>query len=180
MEGSEPAKDVPVVLDDGTIVTTNEDGLFRFSRVSEGRHTVTLAVNQLPADYDPGPKPEVAIEVKARQAATAELSVTPLVSFTGRIIGPDGTALDGVIVKLLSTDRYTTPTPEGRFGFYNLREGEYDVVIDSKSLPEFGVLDRITAHVSLSRGIPAEELTFHLSIQKPDKPIRRSFEKKQE
>jgi hypothetical protein len=180
LEGSQPAKGVPVVLDDGTIVTTNEDGLFRFSRVSEGRHTVTLAVNQLPADYDPGPKPEVAIEVKARQASTAELSVTPLVSFTGRIIGPDGAALDGVIVKLLSKDRYTTPTPEGRFGFYNLREGEYDVVIDPKSLPEFGVLDRITAHVSLSRGIPAEELTFHLSILRPEKPIRRVFEKQQE
>ena len=180
LEGSEPAKGVPVVLDDGRVVTTNEAGLFRFSRVSEGRHTVTLAVNQLPADYDPGPKPEAAIEVKARQVANAELSVTPLVSFTGRIIGPDGTALDGVIVKLLSTDRYTTPTPEGRFGFYNLREGEYDVVIDPKSLPEFGVLDGITAHVSISRGAPAEELAFHLSIQKPEKPIRRVFEKQQE
>ncbi|HTA67681.1 MAG TPA: hypothetical protein VK776_05365 [Bryobacteraceae bacterium] len=180
LEGNEPAKNVPVVLDDGTIVTTNDDGLFRFSRVSEGRHTVALAVNQLPADYDPGAKPEAAIEVKARQVATVELSVTPLVSFTGRILGPDGTALDGVIVKLLTTNRYTTPTPEGRFGFYNLREGEYDVAIDPKSLPEFGLLDRIAAHVSISRGTPAEELTFHLSIQKPEKPIRRVFEKKQE
>jgi hypothetical protein len=82
-------------------------------------------------------------------------------------------------VKLLPTDRYTTPTPEGRFGFYNLREGEYDVAIDPKSLPEFGTLDRITAHVSLRRGAPAEELAFHLAVQKPEKPIRRTFEKQQ-
>src|ERR1700693_359286 len=175
LEGSEPAKGVAVVLDDGRVVTTNEGGLFRFSRVAEGRHTVTLAVNQLPADYDPGSKPEAVIEVKARQVANADLSVTPLLSFTGRIIGPDGTALDGVIVKLLSTDRYTTPTPEGRFGFYNLREGEYDVAIDPKSLPEFGALDRIAAHVSISRGVPAEELPFHISIQKQENDVRLVF-----
>ena len=176
LDGSDPAKGVPVVLDDGTIVTTNEDGLFRFSRVAEGRHRVSLAVNQLPADYDPGPTSEVTIDVKARHVTNAELSVTPLVSFSGRVIGPDGTALDGVIVKLLSTDRYTTPTPEGRFGFYNLREGEYDLVIDPKSLPEFGVLDRIAVHVSITSGIPTAEITFHLSIQKPEKPIHRIFE----
>jgi hypothetical protein len=180
LDGSDPAKGVPVVLDDGTIVTTNDEGLFRFSRVAEGLHRVSLAVNQLPADYDPGPTPEVTIDVKARRVANAELSVTPLVSFSGRIMAPDGTALDGVIVKLLSTDRYTTPTPEGRFGFYNLREGEYDVAIDPKTLPEFGVLDRITAHASITGGMPTEELIFHLSVQKPEKPIHRSFEKQQQ
>jgi hypothetical protein len=176
LEGSDPAKGVPVVLDDGTIVTTNDDGLFRFSRVAEGRHRVSLAVNQLPADYDPGPTSEVTIDVKARRVTNAELTVTPLVSFSGRIVGPDGTPLDGVIVKLLSTSRYTTPSPDGRFGFYNLREGEYDVAIDPKSLPEFGLLDRIAAHISISSGIPGEELIFRLSIQKPEKPIHRSFE----
>ena len=179
LEGSQPARGVPVVLEDGRIVTTNDDGLFRFSRVAEGRHTVSLAVNQLPADYDPGATPEATIEVKARRVTNAELSVTPLVNFSGQIIASDGTKLDGVIVKLLETDRYTTPTPDGRFGFYNLREGEYDVAIDPKSLPEFGVPDRIAAHVSVKRGVPIEELTFHLSIQKPEKVIHRSFEKKQ-
>jgi hypothetical protein len=179
LDGSDPARGVPVVLDDGTLATTNEVGQFRFSRVAEGRHTVSLAVNQLPADYDPGTTPTATIEVKARRVASAELNVTPLVFFSGKIVGPDGTALDGVIVKILSTERYTTPTPEGRFAFYNLREGEYDVVIDPKSLPEFGVLDRITAHVSLASGIPADELTFRLSVQKPEKPIHRGFEKQQ-
>jgi hypothetical protein len=179
LEGSGPAKGVPVVLDDGTVVTTNEDGLFRFSRVAEGRHRVSLAVNQLPADYDPGATAEATVDIRPRRVSNAELNVIPLVAFTGRIIGPDGTAVDGVIVKLLETDRYTTPTPEGRFGFYNLREGEYDVAIDPKSLPEFGVLDRIAAHVSVHRGVPAEEITFHLTIQKPEKPIRRVFDRQE-
>ena len=169
-----------MVLDDGRIVTSNENGLFRFSRVAEGPHTVSLAVNQLPADYDPGATQESNIDVKARRVANAELSVTPLVSLSGRIIGPNGIALDSVIVKLLPADRYTTPTPDGAFGFYNLREGEYDVVINPKSLPEFGILDRVNAHVILNRGVPAEQLTFHLSVEKPEKPIHRSFEKQQQ
>jgi hypothetical protein len=61
-----------------------------------------------------------------------------------------------------------------------LREGEYDVAIDPKTLPEFGVLDRITAHASITGGMPTEELIFHLSVQKPEKPIHRSFEKQQQ
>jgi hypothetical protein len=179
LEGGAPAKGVPVVLEDGRVVTTNEDGLFRFSRVAEGRHTVSLAVNQLPADYDPGAVAETTIDVKPRRVSNAQLSVTPLVAFSGRVVGPAGTALDGVIVKLLETDRYTTPAPEGSFGFYNLREGEYDIAIDPQSLPEFGVLDRIAAHVSVKRGAPVEDVVFHLSIQKPEKPIHRGFEKQQ-
>ena len=179
LEGSEPAAGVPVVLDDGRVVTTNEDGLFRFSRVSEGRHSVSLAVNQLPADYDPGATLEVNVDVKPRRVANAELSVTPLVSFSAGIIGPEGTPLDNLVVKLLPTDRYTTPAPDGSFGFYNLSEGEYDVAIDPKSLPEFGVLDRLTAHVTLTRSAAPGALIFHLTVQKPEKPIRRSFEKQQ-
>ena len=179
LSGNEAAPGVPVVLDDGRVVTTNEQGLFRFTRVSEGQHTVAIAVNQLPADCDPGTLLQASLDVKARRVVNAELSVTPLVSCSGRIIGPDGAALDNVIVKLLPSDHYTTPTPDGHFAFYNLREGDYDVAIDPKSLPEFAALDRMTAHVSLKRGTPSEEPAFQLTIQKPEKPIRRTFEKQQ-
>jgi hypothetical protein len=179
LDGSDPARGVPVVLDDGRVVTTNDEGLFRFTRVPEGQHTVTLAVNQLPADYDPGSVSEAKLDVRARHVSNAQLTVIPLVSFSGKIVGPTGMALDSMIVKLLETDRYTTPTADGKFGFYNLREGDYDVAIDLKTLPEFGALDRIAAHISVRRGIPADEVLFHLTTQKPEKPIHRSFEMQQ-
>jgi hypothetical protein len=146
-------------------------------RVREGRHRVSIAVNQLPADYDPGTALEATVDVKARHIVNAELSVTPLLSFSGKIIGPEGTALDGVIVKLLGSGRYTTPSVDGRFAFYNLREGEYDLAIDPTRLPEFAVLDRTSWHISLKRGTQPEEPTFRLSIHEPEKPIPRSFEK---
>ncbi|MGI9074177.1 MAG: carboxypeptidase-like regulatory domain-containing protein [Bryobacteraceae bacterium] len=175
--GRAPVQDIPVILDDGRVVTTNESGRFRFARVREGRHRVSVAVNQLPTDYDPGMALEATVDVKPRHIVNAELSVTALVSFFGRIIGPEGTALDGVLVKLLTTDRYTTPTSDGRFAFYNLPEGEYDLTIDPKRLPEFAVLDRTSEHISLKRGTQPEEPTFRLSVQKPEKPIHRGFEK---
>jgi hypothetical protein len=175
--GRAPVQNIPVILDDGRVVTTNQSGLFRFVRVREGRHRVSVAINQLPADYDPGVALEATVDVKPRHIVNAELSVTALASFSGRIIGPEGTALDRVIVKLLATDRYTTPSSDGRFAFYNLPEGEYDLAIDPKRLPEFAVLDRTSAHISLKRGTQPEEPTFHLSIHEPEKPIHRGFEK---
>ena len=38
-----------------------------------------------------------------------------------------------MIVKLLASDRYTTPSSDGRFAFYNLPEGEYDLAIDLRN-----------------------------------------------
>jgi hypothetical protein len=82
-----------------------------------------------------------------------------------------------VVVKLLPTNRYTTPEPEGRFTFYNVREGEYNLVLEPQSLPEFAVVDRATVHITLARGTKPEEAIVRLSIERPEKPIRRSFEK---
>jgi hypothetical protein len=175
--GSRPAKGIPVVLEDGSLATTNEAGVFVFSRVPEGRHRVSLAVNQLPADYDPGATLEATLDVKSRRVTNAKLSVIPLLSVSGRILAPEGIPLDNVVVKLLPTNRYTTPEPEGRFSFYNVREGEYDLVLEPQSLPEFAVVDRATVHITLTRGTKPEEAIVRLSIERPEKPIRRSFEK---
>jgi hypothetical protein len=172
---NQPAKGIPVILDDAHIVVTDQRGVFQFSRVPEGRHRVAVAVNQLPADYDPGTASETTVDVKPRRATNVAFQVIPLVFLTGGIIGKAGTSPDGVIVRLLSTNRYTTPDTGGRFAFYNLREGEYDLAIDPKSLPEFASLDRMTAHVSLRRGDRPEEVIFHMEINQPEKPIRRKF-----
>lgn len=175
--GSDAARGIPVILDEGRATVTDEDGLFKFSRVPEGAHRVFIAVDRLPAEYDPGTTIEATVDVKSRHVATAELNVRPLVSIAGRIVAPRGTPLDGIIIKLLPTDRYTTPHTDGRFVFFNLPEGEYDVLIDPKSLPEFALLNRTTAHVIAKRDLQEQEPSFDMSINKPEKPIHRSFEK---
>lgn len=176
-KASEPAKDVAVALDDGRVTVTDRSGLFHFSRVPEGRHRLSIALNGLPAEYDPGTTMQMTVDVKSKRIATAELDVTRLASVSGRIVGPPATSLDGIIVKLLPAARYTTPRADGSFAFFNLPEGEYDVVIDRDSLPEFAVLNRTTAHVTAKGGSQPEEASFEMSINKPEKPIHRSFEK---
>jgi hypothetical protein len=170
-----PVNEIPVMLDDGRTTTTDDSGLFRFSGVSEGDHRVSLDFNQLPADYDPGTTKEAAVEVRSRRTAFVELSVIPLLKLSGRIVSPEGAALDGIVVKLLPTDRYTTPAVDGTFAFSNLREGEYELAIDLEKLPEFAVLDRTTAHVSLKHGAEPEPPAFYLSIHKPEKPIHHAL-----
>ncbi|HUI57180.1 MAG TPA: carboxypeptidase-like regulatory domain-containing protein [Bryobacteraceae bacterium] len=171
---SAPAEGIPVVLDDGRTAVTDRSGMFQFAGVPEGRHHVAIATNQLPADYDPGAAPGATVDVKPRRTADLGLTVVPLVALSGTITGPAGTSLDGIILKLLPTDRYTTPDTDGHFAFYNLREGEYELTIDLTSLPEFAVLDRSTTHISLKRGVRPEEAAFHLEIKVPEKPIRRN------
>jgi hypothetical protein len=170
-----PAAGIPVMLDDGRIATTDTSGLFRFSGVSEGHHRVSLDFNQLPAEYDPGATQEAAVEVRSRRTAFVELSVIPLLRLSGRIVSAEGAALDGVVVKLLPTARYTTPALDGTFAFSNLREGEYELAIDLEKLPEFAVLDKTIAHVSLKHGAEPEPPAFRLSIHRPEKPIHHAF-----
>src|SRR5579884_3882983 len=178
LAGLEPAPNVPVALDDGEIATTDAAGVFVFPRVSEGHHRLSLAINRMPVEYDPGRVVEAFVEVKPRHQVDVDLTVVPLAFFTGRIEAPEGTAVESIVVRLLPGDRYTTPAPNGAFSFYNLHEGEYDVVLERKSLPQFSVLDRTAAHVSVQGGAAMEPVVFRMRIEKPEKPIHHSFDQK--
>ena len=160
----------------GSVRRTDSAGIFEFPRVPEGRHHIALAVNRLPVDYDPGRKVDAVLDVKPRRVSEAGMTVIPLASFSGRIIAPEGAALDSIVVRLLPTERYTTPAADGSFAFYNLREGEYDVVVERTSLPEFGVLDRGVAHVVVQAGGAVDTAVFRLRVEKPEKPIHHEFE----
>lgn len=178
MAAAVPAKGIPVALDDSRIVTTNDEGMFRFSAVPEGEHKVALATGELPAEFDPGPHRSMPIAMRARHVASAELDVVPLLTLTGRIFGPPNVALDTTLVRLLPGKQYTTPSADGRFAFYNLREGDYEVVLDAKSLPPDSIVTSDTVRkVSLRLGATIEEPQFHFEIHKADKPIKRTFDK---
>jgi len=75
---------------------------------------------------------------------------------------------------LAGTNRYTTPYADGTFAFYNLREGEYEVVFDEQTLPEEYLLAspaRVRVLAS-NANPPAPEITFELKL-KPvqEKPV---------
>jgi hypothetical protein len=94
-------------------------------------------------------------------------------------VAPVDAPLDGVVIRLAGTNRYTTPDLSGNFAFYNLREGEYDVVIDVDTLPDGYLLASSPSIRSLasSSASPAAPIRFELRLKpQPNKPIRQLFE----
>jgi hypothetical protein len=81
------------------------------------------------------------------------------------------------VIRLVPGKRYTTPSADGTFAFYNLPAGKYELVFDGENLPENAVL------ISPERiGIEADGTTADLvfEVQNSDgrKPVRKVLEKR--
>jgi hypothetical protein len=77
---------------------------------------------------------------------------------------------------MLPGERYTTP--EGAFFFYNLREGDYELVLDKTTLPEFAVMDQAErVSVSVKVGRQPEPVNFPFEVRPPQKPVRNVLDK---
>jgi len=178
-QGSRPAEGIAVKLDQGRTILTDAEGRFHFSDVPEGPHKVALATEELLADYDPGPNKEKSVVVYPNKLARADLDVIRLAVIQGKLSGPPGVALDAIAIRLAGTDRYTTPDSMGNFHFYNLREGEYQVAADEKTLPQYAVM-KGPARVTLSarQGRQTEAVNFEFEVHKPERTVRKIFEKK--
>lgn len=174
MSGQCPAADIPVSLDDHRTVTTDRDGHFRFSDVAEGVHRVLVSGTELPADYDPGANGEATVDVHPRRAARATLSVVRLTSLSGVVTGPEKAPLEHILIRLLPTARYTTTGEDGRFAFHNVREGDYEVVIDERSLPEGAVLDgAVRAPAAIRLDATPPEIHFAFLTPEKRKPVHK-------
>jgi len=179
--GRTPAPGVAVMLDGNRTVATGSDGQYRFSDVTDGPHKVALAIGELPVDYDPGTVRELNTLVQPKRTARADLEVVRLTGIEGQINGPKDPPLDRILIRLLPTERYTTPDPEGNFFFQNLREGDYVVALEKESLPEFGVMLSPALVPAVVRvGKDLAPFRFEFEIRMPVKPIRKVYETKAE
>ncbi len=164
---------VPVSLDGGLIVFTDELGKFRFEGVGEGARTVGLALAELPADFDPGRTIASTITVKSGSLSRVDLDVVVVgYAVHGLVAGPPRTPLSGTALKLSPGDRHTTADNEGRFSFYNLKAGEYEVSLEPESLPEFGVLKSPPSQlVRLGSEQGISNIVFTFELHEPLKPV---------
>jgi tetratricopeptide (TPR) repeat protein len=93
-------------------------------------------------------------------------------------MGPPDAFLDAIPVRLAPGNRYTTPDTEGNFYFYNLREGNYKLSVDTKTLPEYSVLTTPDSFdISVAAGKQPEPVTFAFEIHEPAKPVRKVLDK---
>ena len=177
--GSGPVAGIPISLDGQRTVTTGADGHYLFAEVAEGPHEVALSASELPADYDPGSPAGAKVFTQARRAGRADFEVFPLSNLDGRVTGPGGTTLEGIVIRLVPGERYTTTADDGHFAFYNVHEGDYDLVVDTASLPENAELTSDRSAPAVVRvGIPVPPLSFAIRIKSTQKPIRKVLDRK--
>ena len=155
-------------------MVTDANGHYDFGNVPEGTHEVGLDMEQLPTDYEPGTATQGRVSVDPKAIARADFNVVRLAMFSGKIVAPPGAQVENIVIRLTGTNRYTTPYQDGSFYFYNLREGDYDVVVDSQTLPEGYLLTSpASVHVSPRSFTAPPQVEFELKA-KPEavKPVR--------
>jgi hypothetical protein len=174
LDGNQPAEGVPVSLDRNRTVLTDAEGHFHFPEVAEGSHSVALDMLQLPADFDPGPVRETTVAVYPSKVARGDLDVIRLAFIQGKATGPPGVPVNGIVVRIEASERYTTPDSDGNFCFYNLGEGDYSFMADEKRMPEYAVMskpDRVSVSVRLGR--QPDPITYRFEVHQPEKPVRK-------
>jgi hypothetical protein len=174
LAGPRSAPNVTIILDHGRTAVSDATGRYAFSDVPEGLHQVELNMEELPADYSPGPANLSHVNVQPRAIARTDFNVARLANLAGKVTAPAGVQFDDVIVRLVGTKLYTTPYSDGTFSFYNLAEGHYDVEIDASTLPDGYVLAspaRVAGDASSAS--PVSTLGFEMKIKpQAEKPVR--------
>jgi hypothetical protein len=172
--GSRPAPNVAVSLDHYRSAITDKTGRYDFGNVPEGTHEVGLDMEQLPTDYEPGTTTQGRVKVDPRAIARTDFNVVRLAMFSGMVGAPAGAQVENIVIRLTGTKLYTTPYQDGSFNFYNLREGDYEVVIDPQTVPD-GYLLASPASVRVSpRSITTPPRVQFEIKAKPEavKPVR--------
>jgi len=174
LAGAQPAPNVGVILDRYRTAVSDATGHYAFAEVPEGTHEVALNMEQLPADYEPGPANTARVSVEPRAIARSDFSVLRLANLAGTVVAPKDVQFDNVVVRVVGTKLYTTPYGDGTFGFYNLREGQYEVEIDVGTIPEgYMLASPARVPVVASSTKPAPPIGFELKVKPPpEKPVR--------
>lgn len=173
MAGKRAVRGIPVSLDGTRASVSDANGHYRFIDVPEGVHHISLDTSQLPADFDSGGVAETDVKVEPRAVARTDFNVARLTYATGKVAAPAGMALENVLIRLLPGDRYTTPDADGNFGFYNLREGDYELVVDAESLPaDSTVVSAARLPISVRLDAAPVNAQFELGVRKSEKPVR--------
>jgi len=180
-----PAPAVVVTLESGQSAKTDVNGRYLFERVPEGLHAVSINLEELPAEYNPGTKTKSPVTVSPRRVSRADLDLFALSAFVGKVAVVSGSGFDdleGILVRLSPGDRYTTTLKDGSFAFYNLPDGGYEVSIDANTLPTEA---RLTSPSQAALTVRAGEVptTVRFEIERRpvvEKPVHKVLEQSME
>jgi hypothetical protein len=180
--GRQPAPGVVIQLESGRSAISDSEGQYRFAEVGEGAHVVSLDLERLPAEYNPGPNIKTPVAIAARKIARADFELYSLGAFVGQVKASSGSqfeSLEGILIQLKPGERYTTTAKDGSFAFYNLPENNYEVRIAAETLPAAASLKGDAAvHVVVRSGSVPPSVQFEIErLQPAEKPVRRVIDK---
>ena len=97
----------------------------------------------------------------------------------GKVQGPDQAPLEGIVIRLTPGARYTTTNKQGVFTLYNVHEGDFELTLDAKSLPDDGALSSpATVPVAVRVDAAPSPLEFTFVVNAAQKPIRKVLDRK--
>ncbi|MBZ5624917.1 MAG: carboxypeptidase-like regulatory domain-containing protein [Acidobacteriia bacterium] len=179
LAGAAYAAGIPISLDGHHTVTTDSEGHYLFTAVPEGPHDVSLSATELPAEFDPGVPDKARLLVQPRRGARADFEVLPLSAIEGTVTGPEGATLEGILIRLIPGARYTSTASDGHFAFYNVREGDFNLVLDTSTLPENSkLLSEPSVPAGVRAGAPVPPAVFSCGIVSSQKTVRKVLDKK--
>jgi hypothetical protein len=150
-----------VRLDDGEITETDEQGRYKFSDVSQGEHSVSLALTQFAGPVRMTTKNQASVDLIRQRISVVNFGIVDFARVTGSVFNdlrfegkrqPDAKGLAGVHLTLDDGTRRRTIVAQdtGEFEVDDVAPGDYIISVDASTLPANYSLveDTFTLHVS--------------------------------
>ncbi|MDD8019743.1 MAG: hypothetical protein PHU81_00960 [Acidobacteriota bacterium] len=191
-EGDRSFSGIDFRLEDGSSVSSNQEGHFLFDRVPEGLHTISLDVRNIPAQYYLlSPERQMAV-VEKRKTSRINYLLLEGATISGMIfedvnqnnlLDEQDLQLKDVLVILravkeeelaeaieqLRSEELTSYTDEkGQFVFENILPGSYELFIDEETLPR-GI--KLHTELPLKVKLKPGEIVSTLTIMYLPRPV---------
>ena len=150
-----------VRLDDGEVAETDEQGRYKFTDVSQGEHTVSLALTQFSEPVRMTTKNQASVDLIRQKIGMVNFGVVDFARVTGSVFNdlsldgkrsPDAKGLAGVHLNLDDGKKRRTVVAQdtGDFEIDDLAPGDYMITVDASTLPANYSLpeDTFTLHVT--------------------------------
>ncbi len=164
---------VTVKLADGTAVTTDEKGYYKFPAVAAGNNTVVLETRRIPAAYTFLGDETSTLNIQRRAQGRVDFPFVRGVSIKGQVLavssspGKGERGLGDILVIAQPGNHNTYTDSEGSFTFTGLVPGTYEISLHPESLPEHAtVTSPQTQTVDLSPGAAARNIRFRINAER--------------
>src|SRR6478736_1650841 len=135
-----------VRLDDGEVAETDEQGRYKFTDVTQGEHTVSLALTQFSEPVRMTTKNQATVDLIRQKIGMVNFGIVDFARITGGVFNdlnldgrrlPDAKGLAGVHLNLDDGKKRRTIIAQdtGDFEVDDVPPGDYQITVDASTLP---------------------------------------------